>query len=55
MKRKNPLLLIFGTLVTAFVFVLFGVMYWQGIKWNANRPLTTLEPRGLVVLESKGL
>ena len=46
MKRKNPLLPIFGTLVTAFVFVLFGVMYWQGIRLNANRPLTTLDPKG---------
>jgi cytochrome c oxidase subunit II len=45
-KRRNPLLIAFGAVVTVFVFVLFITMGWSYVNWNAGKPLTTLEPQG---------
>ena len=46
MKKRNPLRLAFGTIVVITIGVLFGVMTWSFIAWNANKPLTTLTPQG---------
>ena len=46
MKRKNPLLMVVGTVVTLAVTGLFATMTWSYVKWNQGKPLTTLEPQG---------
>ena len=46
MKRRSPLLIAFGTVVTVFVFVLFIAQGWAFLFGNTGRPLTSLEPQG---------
>jgi cytochrome c oxidase subunit 2 len=45
-KRRNLALIIFGGVVTVFVFVLFIVQGWAFLHGNEGRPLTTLDPQG---------
>jgi cytochrome c oxidase subunit 2 len=45
-KRRNLSLIVFGTAVTVFVFVLFIMQGWSFIHGNEGKPLTTLEPQG---------
>jgi cytochrome c oxidase subunit II len=54
-KRRNLSLIIFGTVVTVFVFVLFIVQGWSFLRWNEGKPLTTLEPRGQYSRSIQGL
>lgn len=46
MKRKNPLLMLVGTIVSVAVTVMFAAMTWSYISWNKGKPLTTLDPQG---------
>jgi len=46
LKRKNPLLMLFGAIVVVVVGVLFAVMSYSGVAWNKGKPLTTLDPQG---------
>ena len=46
MKRKNPLLIIFGALVSIVVGVMFGAMVWSFLYGNDGKQLTTLSPQG---------
>jgi cytochrome c oxidase subunit 2 len=47
LKRRNTLLLAFGTIVTVVVFALFIIMGWQFVvDGNSTHPLTTLTPQG---------
>lgn len=46
MKRKNPLLMVVGIIVSLVVTVMFAVMTWSYINWNKGKPLTTLAPQG---------
>ncbi len=55
MKRKSPLLMVFGTVVTLVVFGIFAMMTWSAIKGNAGKPLTTLEPQGPFAQDIQGL
>jgi cytochrome c oxidase subunit 2 len=45
-KRRNPLLIAFGAVVTVAVFALFIVQGWQFVNGNEGKPLTTLDPQG---------
>jgi cytochrome c oxidase subunit 2 len=54
-KRRNLALIVFGAVVTVFVFVLFIVQGWQFLYGNAGKPLTTLEPRGPFASSIQGL
>jgi cytochrome c oxidase subunit II len=45
-KRKNTLLIAFGTFVTVFIFVLFIVQGWAFVAGNEGKPLTSLVPEG---------
>jgi cytochrome c oxidase subunit 2 len=45
-NRRNPLLIAFGTFVTAFVFVIFIVQGYAFVAGNEGKPLTSLAPRG---------
>ncbi len=55
MKRRSPLLMVFGTIVTIVVFALFAMMTWSAIKGNDGKPLTTLEPQGPFAQDIQGL
>ncbi len=46
MNKRHPLRFAFGTIVVVTIGVLFGVMTWSFLNWNANKPLTTLTPQG---------
>jgi cytochrome c oxidase subunit 2 len=45
-RRRNPFLIAFGTVVTVFVFALFIVQGWAFVAGNEGKPLTTLDPQG---------
>jgi cytochrome c oxidase subunit 2 len=54
-KRRNPLLIAFGAVVTVLVFVIFIVQGWAFVFGNEGKPLTSLDPKGPFALSIQRL
>jgi cytochrome c oxidase subunit 2 len=54
-KRRSPLLIAFGTVVTVVIFVLFIAQGWAFIFGNKGKPLTSLTPQGPFAMSIQNL